>query len=421
MGALFRSTAIAVAGLILASGADAQEFRPCPNQQASWQLNFEHRWASWYALSAQDAKAFADTLRNIAEVLHTTKVVNPPMGFDVKTLARPNPSSGCGHHPCRTGPVTGNLWSVFYLMGDMGKGCKQFWDSEIAIHVDFDFNNLESSMGRERGLMEDLDGRWIYLLPQKVGEVQGFPYYEYEWLVVTNNARPYWVPVSQEQFLRLLIRNQEADMARVQNETAARIRELVEGKEKRRKDAEESARAVYESEKEFDPKHAERARDESWKAYEEIERQNEEAAKEMPAQLKKTIENMQKDLGELRDKLASLSPEERKAQAWFGTTPGSLKGLVPPNTPDAEPLIKLNPDFFDPSLPRTALQLMTVYFAWVGTLTQGERVSSLRWEESLGSGTDRPMWDYGSVRVYEFLQTADWRKVASLLAPRRAP
>ena len=44
---------------------------------------------------------------------------------------------------------------------------------------------------------------------------------------------------------------------------------------------------------------------------------------------------------ELRDELAALSPEQRRAT----------------------PLFTFNPDYFDPALPRTAIQLITVRFA----------------------------------------------------------
>ncbi len=144
--ALVRTAFFALAGFILScpSGARAgDEVRPCPNWRGSWQISFEPRWGSDFALSPQQAKGFADALGTVAEILHQTKVMNPPMGLDVKTLGRPivdspgswSPavSNPCRPGPCRTGPVRGELWSIFYLAGDWGRGCQQPWDSELVV------------------------------------------------------------------------------------------------------------------------------------------------------------------------------------------------------------------------------------------------------------------------------------------------
>ena len=62
--------------------------------------------------------------------------------------------------------------------------------------------------------------------------------------------------------------------------------------------------------------------------------------------------------------LASLSPEEKRSQAWLGNPDGSVTNTAPAGTPGAGRLVMLNPDYFDATLPRTAIQLIVLHSRW---------------------------------------------------------
>ena len=105
------------------------------------------------------------------------------------------------------------------------------------------------------------------------------------------------------------------------------------------------------------------------------------------------LERLRADLATLRRELAAMSRDESAAHAWYGGSNSSLSGLVPAGSPKAHPLVAQNPDFFDHSRPCTDIQLITVRLAWEGLSA-----------------------DFiGKKRLEEFLQTNDWKAIASLM------
>jgi hypothetical protein len=108
-----------------------------------------------------------------------------------------------------------------------------------------------------------------------------------------------------------------------------------------------------------------------------------------------------------KDFLARMSPEDRKAQAR--SYPGSQgiyePGLAPVGSDLGQPLVKINPQWFDPSLPRSAFQLITILFHYSGNLDP-----------------DKPAPDeYGLVsalRLWQYLRTADWKAISGALTTK---
>jgi hypothetical protein len=108
-----------------------------------------------------------------------------------------------------------------------------------------------------------------------------------------------------------------------------------------------------------------------------------------------------------KDFLARMSPEDRKVQAR--SYPGSQgiyePGLAPVGSDLGQPLVKINPQWFDPSLPRSAFQLITVLFHYSSNLNP-----------------DKPAPDeYGLVsayRLWQYLRTADWKAISAALSTK---
>jgi hypothetical protein len=107
-----------------------------------------------------------------------------------------------------------------------------------------------------------------------------------------------------------------------------------------------------------------------------------------------------------REFLARMSPEERKMPAR-ALSSGNIyePGLAPVGSDMGEPLVKINPQWFDPSMPRSAFQLIVVRFHYSGKLD-----------------SNKPAPDqYGLVsalRLWQYLHSADWKAIAAALSTK---
>jgi len=114
--------------------------------------------------------------------------------------------------------------------------------------------------------------------------------------------------------------------------------------------------------------------------------------------------------------LARMSAEERQTQArhWVGVTDTRECSsetydpygppLIPAGCLEGRPLVKFNPNLFDPSLPRSAFQLITFRFVY-GPLYP-----------------DHPgPTEYGDIspyRVWEALHRSDWSAIGAALTSK---
>lgn len=184
----------------------------------------------------------------------------------------------------------------------------------------------------------------------------------------------------------------------------------MKGKAQRQADRER----LYAEMKKTDPK----AADEMRRGAEEAEAALEKGLQESTAVLATVAQGasdpfqlLEDDLTSLRSELASLSPGERKSDAWYsGQAGGRRSHLMDVGTPGAGLLIKTNPGFLDRARPRTAFLLAAVQFSWAGY----HGTHSARPEDCANE-------DNGSAialaRMSQMAQTTDWRKVAGLLTP----
>jgi hypothetical protein len=113
---------------------------------------------------------------------------------------------------------------------------------------------------------------------------------------------------------------------------------------------------------------------------------------------------MRQQAAALRLELAGLSAGARASQAWWGGMSAGLSGLVPEGAANSRPLIAVNPDFLNRGLPRTAIQILTVYFSWASLSEAGPAASP----------------HIGDHRLYEFLRGADWKRIAAAIERSQA-
>lgn len=108
-------------------------------------------------------------------------------------------------------------------------------------------------------------------------------------------------------------------------------------------------------------------------------------------------------VGPLQKELESMGAEERRSQAFSGRDYSVPSGLTTPTGYAATPMVTFNPDFFDSSLPRTAVQLITVR-----TQEPTEAIDTLP-----------DNFDARTQSVWALRQTIDYHRLAGLLATHR--
>jgi hypothetical protein len=214
------------------------------------------------------------------------------------------------------------------------------------------------------------------------------------------------MPVTREQFVMVLISERERLMAHQAEEDKKlppcdkAYKDWISGAEERRQINERA----YQTLKQSNPAEAERFRTSVDKT---------EA--DMPAGLKKNQALCEADrkwhaehaadevLERYRAELARMTPAERASPAWYDKLAEGpeASGLVAPDAPRAVELVTTNPDFYDRSRPRTDFQVISVDIEY-GPTVGADHANLCR--------DDLPDW-----RMYEFLTTTDWQRVAALL------
>lgn len=219
----------------------------------------------------------------------------------------------------------------------------------------------------------------LYPEPRVTDTVAGLPMYENQAILVTNIRRPPYLPVSVEYYMRTLIATWERDYREASTELERDASTTVA----ERSAGIDSLGSVMDS-----------VLSGMQQTYEALKAQNPTAA----AELAKSIEAMKQSMPETRRNIArvqasrqhaesldaavrrtsaawmdssaamirdakryleSLSPAERQADAYTGGGTPNQWGLTP-RREGAFRIVRLNPDFFDRSAPRSAIQVLAI-------------------------------------------------------------
>jgi len=387
--------------LLIASGfAQSGSFE---NKPGTWGQEIQPQVYSHYALTAAEAKAFGQRMETLAAVVREASVFNPPLGFQPRFRARTwlpdecsRPAANCKQ---RVVPAQIGLTIYYFFKGQNGEAA---WGGENCTGAGIWVNDPRATFN---GTNYDVfgapylllsDGRHICFEPQKTAEVGGFPLYDDTLLIITKNARPYWVPVTRKQYLEALIRFHEAELARNTERLGKRAADPYQAWLSKADERREALEQAYERLKKIDPAKAE-----------ELRRKGEQMESQMAASLKKSGGGsadadplrFQRDIvTALRRELEAMKPAEQESQAWY-KRPGDKQedlyrsGLAPAVTAQGRALVTLNPDFLDHTRSRADWQLITVHFSWTGYSPEF----------------------IGAKRLREACHTIDWRRVASLL------
>ena len=370
-----------------------------PDMTGTWAMTTDWKWLPENIRSSTThTQAFTQKVKSLAELIHQTPLFSPPRGFQGRARARflEGSAYACDDKNCPGKALQAEMSLIFYYFYDAGG--KPSWGGEANTDATISINCLECTAGLDYqfGRLSLPDGRYILFAPMKTGELGGFPLY-HEHLIITRSKRPYWIPVTREQYLQALIRSAQVEIAKSQKQIADAgdpYEKFLKEKEQRAQDLEK----IYQDARKLYPERAEALRTQlllNEAAAEKGARQS----SEMLAKFRQTEDPMQPRLTNLQAELAAMSPAERASQAWFQRNADALimSDLVPAYRENATPLVAYNPNYFDPALPPAAWQIMTVKFAWANH------------EHSATIG------HVGFARLHQFAYDTDWSRLTPLL------
>ena len=338
----------------IALPSPAQEPNPFGGVPGKYTFRLEADSFAAYRLDPASRDAALSTLRQIDDLLHAAPVMNPPRGFDASSLGRALTGTDvCPRENCSASPVASQVWLLLsYFVAD--ESGRPVTGPELNVSLNVYANSPGASVSHRHQLdfegASDINGRTMYFEPKQTRTIGGFPMFDDDVVVIARNHRPLWLPVSRDNFLRAALRDTRKAIA----DTGMPSSDLAQGL---------------------------RAR-----------------------------------LDALQAESNALSPSELASQAWLGdsasagTTEAAINsGLAPAGAPDARPLVIVNPEFLDRSLPRSAVQILAVRLNWGTYLDQQTRAI-----DTVSAG------DHVSVlRLRQLIGQLDWKKLASLVAAPR--
>jgi len=318
-----------------------------PNQPGEISVNVSQKSFDQVAklckFSPAEVSDFGRARQRLVNVIGLQPAAKPPRGVSLTVFVHADPPLGAGKAgmPSRPAPMT----CIVHFNNILEKDGKPVWGSDSPVEMTFSLNDPEhsgyDSANYESEYRDSMD-RDIFYQPRTIGEAQGYMIYEsrrgLEFVTLTRGKRPVWVPLTQEEFLKLEIRVTEKML------------------------------------------------------------------KESPDSGTNPANPFVARLARHKAVLAAMSPAQRRAQAMYLRNEDLREpDLAPQGSQDARPLVVVNPEWFDPSLPKSAVQLISVTFDY---------------GPSFNPNDPKP-GDDGSVealRLWEMKRTIDWKSISSLLA-----
>jgi hypothetical protein len=229
----------------------------------------------------------------------------------------------------------------------------------FSIHL----NDPEIVLG-QNGYNVDKDAGFT-VAPKIVGDLDGWPVYEDQFVAITKDGRPLFVPVSQARYLGVAIGNARRELADIKK----RFAQTPEDPAVNLHDIESRLAAIRgaraENEQRWaqmqakwpDRVAAERAR------FDDKERQRlaevEELKTTTPRQ--RFVKPFEQRLAALEAELAGLPDLERAAPARFQAGKAErASGLASAGEASTRPISMLNPKVFDPAKPKESVQLIVL-------------------------------------------------------------
>jgi hypothetical protein len=306
-------------GILCASSLQAQRDKPYEfaDRDGVWgRIKTSDQAFSYAKLTAAEQTVAVQKRETIFEILKNSKVFIPFKGIALRADKQAMGYSDSQGKPNSTGPadmMVGMTVGKFIRIAKTGAIEPFFIEMpRIEIFINYIQRTPPTWSANQfwyEGL-HDEQGREFYMEPRETAKTDGgLSIYRLDaWFeeVVVTNGRPLWIPATNEQFLRAMI-TYARELRTKENESSRISR----------------APSIPEE-------------------------------KSVPVQFVKGYEK----------ELAALSSAERQQPAYYlrANDQPMLSGLVKAGTPWARLVVTPNPDYFNRSLPRTAIQLISCLY-----------------------------------------------------------
>lgn len=306
-----------------------------------------------------EVKAFEATLLQLNAILRRAPGVATPRGYSVETwgnLSGYRPA-GPGRPAGKSLPLAGGLsFGAFPIFEYERAGKMVRSDTGETALITFQVNEIEpwiigGQKPTEWGALET-DG---FLQPQPNGEVAGIPRYG-DIAVLKNNPASLWIPMSLQAALDLVVTQRENELAG-QREVPAKLQREFDLWKSPAKRAERMASYKLAAASMPDGAKYLAGVDKQERDIEEIMAKG--VGPDSPAA--KTVRSLEAALLEVTSWVAELSAAERQAPACYAKSAATLRTRFRTGAPaGCHPLARANPQFFNPSVPRTAAQVIVI-------------------------------------------------------------
>lgn len=375
-----------------------------------------------YGLTATETKAMNQAMQQVADFLLAQPAVSPPRGFMANGDMRIVESSLCPKAPCRNVPIPGWVEMRFFECIEFeGKPLCGGRAAEFGNSVDVWINTpavAHLEVDPHRQLFDNTRGPTLLRQTKNYGEIQGLTWYGesrggFDYLVAARSPKPFFLPVNQETYVPMLIRYWEKKEA-----------ELVADSQKKNPYADDAAYQKWLAQrgellrqakafcellrKGGNPKEADECLRKVEKNDEETGKNLKmmiESAKKSDTQMAVGISDALQDVRDVLDRLrmqqANMTPAERRTQARWDSSLKFSDDL------EGRPLVMVNPEIIDRTLPRTAVQLIVVSFH-----TDRDWYPFLHPEDQSSA---RP-GSAAALGLFKLQQTSNWGTLQDLLA-----
>ena len=299
-------------------------------------------------LPHQTVQLYETKLEQLISLFGQNSLLKPPIGFEVKLQKRieitntvTKPTS---FFPEEAPKICGSLeihFSPYYL--ENGKPAVNF---KVTSFFRMSLNNPYELAGTP--IMAD-----VYPCPQMIAEFHGHPIYatnREEVTIINFSDKPLFVPVSQEDFIDLVVLYWEQ---KIKAETIARADYLANISKQNSNEETQRQQADFEQAYNQLLQYDKTAAADLKKTFEEVMAMNLNQTNDA-AVYDSAISYAQTQIIRLNEELAAMSPSERKRQGVYSVQAyesfNNASGLVPPtHKASGDALVRINPDLVDAS------------------------------------------------------------------------
>lgn len=346
-----------------------------------------------------EMKALVSKVLELRDLLKASPVAGRPVGYNTYLPGHFEPFSAPERRDLKAGdfPLSALIWfGAFPQEFDAhGKLLPTIGETTL---MGFYVNALPRWVEKPMEWRDQLTD--VVLHPRHFPDLAGLPHFG-DLVVLKKNPKPLWLPVSFEDSFTLIRAQRRQAVARFESKAAEYRKDYADFLDPAYR---AKRQAIYKmtAERQKDPVAYLAEMDKFDRTDEELRRKRVETS--TPEADKYWADAVAK-VKEAEQDFASLSAEQKAAPTCYMDQSRSrnpdtrpLVSFVPAGTPRCRPVIRPNWDYFDRTLPRTAIQLLTV---WV--------------RDCPGQKPSKDGAPYGCPANMALLQSLDWEKVKAIM------